>query len=101
MKKANGKRETLREYDFSKGVRGKYVKRLARGSNVVLLDPDVSAAFPTSAAVNKALRKQLNAPKALSPKARVPNKATQKAMAAARRGRTRSLRSVAQLFDQR
>lgn len=59
MKKANGKREMLREYDFSKGVRGKCVKRLARGSNVVRLDPDVAVAFPTSAAVNKALRKQL------------------------------------------
>jgi hypothetical protein len=39
-------------------VRGKYAKPLSRGSNIVLLDPDVSAAFRTSAAVNRALRKQ-------------------------------------------
>lgn len=29
------------EYDFSKGVRGKYAKRYANGTNVVLLEPDV------------------------------------------------------------
>ena len=49
--------EMRAEYDFSKGVRGKYVKRLAReGSNVVVLDPDVAKAFPNSEAVNEALR---------------------------------------------
>jgi hypothetical protein len=31
------------EYDFSKGVRGKYAKAYARGSNIVVLDPDVAA----------------------------------------------------------
>ncbi|MCC6196672.1 MAG: hypothetical protein IT518_19635, partial [Burkholderiales bacterium] len=50
------------EYDFSKGVRGKYAKRLGKeGSNVVVLDPDVAKAFPTSAAVNEALRIVLKA----------------------------------------
>jgi hypothetical protein len=44
------------EYDFSGAVRGKYYERFQQGSNLVLLDPDVSAAFPTSAAVNQALR---------------------------------------------
>ena len=44
-------------YDFSKGVRGKYAKRRAVGTNVVLLDPEVAKLFPTSEAVNKALRK--------------------------------------------
>jgi hypothetical protein len=44
------------EYDFSKGVRGKYAKQYAEGTNVILLDPDVAKAFPTSEAVNKALR---------------------------------------------
>jgi hypothetical protein len=61
MKKAD-RDETLPEYDFRDGVRGKYVERVQR-SNVVVLDPDVAAAFPTSAAVNKALRKQLKAAK--------------------------------------
>ncbi len=47
------------EYDFSKmqgGVRGKYVERYRAGTNIVLLDPDVAQAFPTSDAVNEALR---------------------------------------------
>jgi len=44
------------EYDFSAGVRGKYVNRYRKGTNVVLLDPDVFAAFPDSTSVNKALR---------------------------------------------
>jgi hypothetical protein len=44
------------EYDFSKGVRGKYASRYRQGSNVVVLDPDVAALFPDSESVNKALR---------------------------------------------
>ena len=44
------------EYDFSKGVRGKYAGRLAPGSNIVVLDPDVAGRFPDSKAVNDALR---------------------------------------------
>ena len=46
----------LDEYDFSSGVRGKYVARYREGTNVVVLDPDVAKAFPTSDSVNKALR---------------------------------------------
>ncbi|MCH8306668.1 MAG: hypothetical protein E2O38_07735 [Proteobacteria bacterium] len=44
-------------YDFSKGVRGKYAKQFAEGTNMVVLDPEVAKLFPTSEAVNKALRK--------------------------------------------
>jgi hypothetical protein len=44
------------EYDFSRGVRGKYAQRFQEGSNVVVLDPDVAARFPDSMAVNDALR---------------------------------------------
>lgn len=47
------------EYDFSKGVRGKYAGRFARGSNVVVLAPDVAEVFTTAKAVNDALRSQL------------------------------------------
>lgn len=48
--------EMQEEYDFRGGVRGKYADRYARGTNVVLLDPDVAEVFPDSAAVNQALR---------------------------------------------
>lgn len=48
--------EMLEEYDFSKGVRGKYAGRFAQGSNVVVLDPDVAQVFTDSESVNQALR---------------------------------------------
>ena len=48
--------EMLPEYDFSGGERGRYVERLAKGANVVILDPDVADVFPDSASVNEALR---------------------------------------------
>jgi hypothetical protein len=41
--------------DFDELVRGKYVERLKKGSNVVVLDPRVARVFPTSEAVNTAL----------------------------------------------
>jgi hypothetical protein len=44
------------EYDFSGGVRGKYVDRYRAGTNVVLLDPELVEAFPDSKSVNDALR---------------------------------------------
>ncbi len=55
--------ELLPEYDFSqlKGVvRGKYAERYREGTNLVLLDPDVAAAFPDAKAVNDALRRVLH-----------------------------------------
>jgi hypothetical protein len=45
-----------REYDFSAGVRGRYANRYARGSNVVVLEPDVARVFRDSISVNRALR---------------------------------------------
>ena len=50
----NGIRE---EYDFSQGERGKYARRYAQGTNVVVLDPDVAKKFPNSKSVNASLRK--------------------------------------------
>jgi hypothetical protein len=44
------------EYDFSGGVRGKYVNRYRSGTNVALLDPELAEAFPDSKSVNDALR---------------------------------------------
>jgi hypothetical protein len=57
MKKAQ--RDELRpEYrreDLGTGVRGKHFKAYHAGTNLVLLDPNVAAAFPTDRAVNEAL----------------------------------------------
>lgn len=45
------------DFDFSKGERGRYYKRMLKeGSNNVVLEPDIAIAFPNSAAVNDALR---------------------------------------------
>ena len=52
------------EYDFSKGERGKYVARLFKGANVVVLDADVAEKYPDSKSVNAALRKLAGLPKA-------------------------------------
>ena len=68
------------EYDFSVmkgGVRGKYVARLRKGSNLVLLEPEVAAAFPSADAVNEALRGILNTTRAVRDKGGLPNKALQ------------------------
>jgi hypothetical protein len=48
--------EILPEYDFSRASRNKYASRYAAGSAVVVLEPDVAAAFPNSTATNEALR---------------------------------------------
>ena len=51
--------EILPEYDaelLRQGVRGKYVQRFREGTNIVVLEPDVAAAFPDSQTVNAALR---------------------------------------------
>jgi hypothetical protein len=45
------------EYDFTQGERGKYARRYAQGTNVVVLEPDVAKVFSNSKAVNVSLRK--------------------------------------------
>lgn len=61
MKKAvRRKKDGIRkEYDLktlSPGVTGKYFRRYAEGTNLVLLDPDIADAFPSAKDVNDALR---------------------------------------------
>lgn len=59
MKKRREKTEQSKmqsEYDFSRGIRGKYARRYAQGTNVVVLDPDVAKVFPDAEAVNRSLR---------------------------------------------
>jgi len=49
-------RAEYKRSDFKTLERGKYYQRIRASSNVVVLDPEVAAVFPNSAAVNKALR---------------------------------------------
>lgn len=51
------------EYDLEKlgkGTRGKYFRRYQKGSNVVVIEPDLAEAFPNAKAVNDALRELLS-----------------------------------------
>ena len=57
MNKENIDKDMLPEYDFSKGIRGKYAKHYAKGTNIVLIEPDVYEYFPDQKSVNEALRK--------------------------------------------
>jgi len=45
------------EYEFSQGERGKYARRYAQGTNVVVLGPDVARVFCDSKSVNASLRR--------------------------------------------
>ena len=62
---SNPENDDMREeYDLGKlkqsGVRGKYAQRYKEASNVVVIDDDLTQKFPTSKAVNDALRKLAN-----------------------------------------
>jgi hypothetical protein len=73
--------ELRAEYDFSSmkgGVRGKYAARLRKGSNLILLEPDVAAAFPTAKAANEALRVVLKASKGVRGTRNRPNRPMQR-----------------------
>jgi hypothetical protein len=62
------------EYDsalFVQAEVGKYAERLRQASNVVIVEPDVAAAFPNNAAVNNALRELLK----LAKQVNIPNHA--------------------------
>ena len=56
MRRMSNDPDMLEEYDFSRGIRGKYAKRFEEGTNVVVIDPDVTKFFPDHDSVNQALR---------------------------------------------
>jgi len=51
-----GADEILPEYDFSHALPNKYASRYVAGSAVVVLEPDVAAAFPSAREANESLR---------------------------------------------
>ena len=59
MKMADQDIPELKRGALGKGVRGKFLKHFLQGSNVVVLQPEIQKAFPTSEAVNKALASML------------------------------------------
>jgi hypothetical protein len=56
MKRMQKDPDMLEEYDFSKGIQGKYSQRYSEGTNVVVIEPDSAIFFPDHDSVNQALR---------------------------------------------
>lgn len=56
MAKHDELRSEYKREELGVGVRGKYFEEYNKGTNLVLLSPDVAKAFPTEEAVNQALR---------------------------------------------
>jgi hypothetical protein len=56
VKESDELRPQYRREDLGPGVRGKYFEAYQKGTNLVLLSPDVAKVFPTEEAVNEALR---------------------------------------------
>lgn len=82
MKKLKVQDEAMRD-EYARGdlgplVRGKYASRYAKASNVVVIDPTLTKAFPNNTAVNDALRGLLAvataATKVPTPTSRAPRK---------------------------
>ena len=64
MKRPNEDYELREEYDLTQlpiMPKGRYAPERRMGSNVVVLEPDLAAAFPSDEAVNKSLRLILQA----------------------------------------
>jgi hypothetical protein len=81
MKKAKSEandwlRPEYRRSEFGDIVRGKYARRLAESTNIVVLDPQVAKAFPNDDAVNRALRGLLELARS---SVRVPRRSTREA----------------------
>lgn len=85
------------EYDFASmkgGVRGKYARRAREGTNIVLIEPEVTEAFPTERAVNEALKGVLNTTRAVRNTGGLPNKALQPTTRRKRKATSRKSRAA-------
>ena len=60
QKPSESEEDDIPEMELSGGVRGKYYDAYQKGTNVVLLDPDVATVFRDSVVVNEALRQYLS-----------------------------------------
>jgi|ERR1700683_238783 hypothetical protein len=83
------------EYNFASmkgGVRAKYYEQYRKGTNVVLIEPDVAAAFPTEDAGNEALRGILDTARAVRRTGGLPDPALPTLPGGAKRRVRRSTR---------
>lgn len=85
------------EYDFASikgGVRGKYARRARGSTNIVLIEPEVSDAFPTERAVNEALKGVLNTTRAVRNTGGLPEGALQPPSRGTRKAKSRRPRAA-------
>ena len=71
--------QTHYDFDYSKAKPNRFAARLAQEQVMVVLDPDIAAVFPTSEAVNEALRVLVAAAKNLpseKPERKQPSRKT-------------------------
>lgn len=70
-------RNDYQREDLGKGTRGRYYHEYHKGTNLVLLNADVAAAFPDDESVNRALQSLMEIAKKtiVSPSTRVRSKA--------------------------
>jgi len=59
MKNSDDLRPEYSREDLGKGVRGKFLNSYNKGTNLVLLNPEIAKVFSSSAAVNEALNSLL------------------------------------------
>jgi hypothetical protein len=88
------KNDDLRpKYDLSRlkgGVRGKYYRRAAAGTNLVLVDSELADIFPDTESVNRALRLLVDTAKIAAPGIRGRHHASRKQPKRTVRKRARS-----------
>jgi hypothetical protein len=60
QKPSESEEDDIPEMELREGVRGKYYEAYQKGTNVVLLEPDVATVFRDSAVVNQGLRQYLS-----------------------------------------
>lgn len=73
LAQAEGEEVMLDDYsflDWRKAERGKYAKRYAEGTNVVLIEPDLADVFPNADSANRALHALADIIRASAPKAK-------------------------------
>ena len=78
MKKTDEMRAEYRREDLGKGVRGKHHAAFKKGSNLVLLTPELAKIFPTNEAVNSALESLVDVARSAVTKKRHTSGATAK-----------------------
>lgn len=70
MKRTEEMRAEYRREDLGKGVRGKHHAAFKKGSNLVLITPELAKIFPTNEAVNSALESLVDVARSAVPKKR-------------------------------